>query len=274
MEKWRFLNTGFGDGITNMAMDEVFATEIVPREKISVFRIYRWKPYAISLGYHQNSRQLRLDKCRKDGIDVVRRPTGGKAVLHAQELTYSVIISRESKFYAEDILTTYNRISMGLLAGLKLFNVDAKLVERYDGSGKSSNYKHSIPCFSHSAKYEIAVNDKKLVGSAQRRYENSILQHGSILIGPFHLKLADYILFKNKEQANSFRTELGQKTTFISEILAAPVDWEALAEAIKTGIQNYFQIELVKSQLSPRESAEVKKARETYPKIGGNHHEN
>ncbi|OQX95101.1 hypothetical protein B6I21_07180 [candidate division KSB1 bacterium 4572_119] len=272
--QWRFLDTGDADGLMNMAVDEVLATKSVPIQKVCVFRVYRWKPYTISLGFNQNPAELDLEKCVKDGIGVVRRPTGGRAVFHAEELTYSVIIPRESDFYSRDILTTYNRISGGLLEGLRLYGVGAEFVERFGKSEKSSDYKNSIPCFSSSAKYEIAYDNKKMVGSAQRRYENSILQHGSILTGSFHLKLADYIFFKHENSAARFKEDLEDKTISISQITGKPVDWEKLKNALKSGLEEKFNINFTKSQITPQEIKEAKIMIKTYPKIGGQNHEN
>ncbi len=264
VKKWWFLNTGLHSGAENMAIDEVLATRIVPEQKAPMFRVYGWRPYAISLGYGQNLDDLNLQKCRKDGIDVIRRPTGGRAVFHAEEITYSVIIPKDSEFYSPDILTTYNLISKGLLAGLHLFGVKAKFVNRGAEERKSSEYKNNIPCFSCSAKYEIAYQNKKLVGSAQRRYENSILQHGSILTGTFHLNLADYVVFSENFVREHFKKVLARKTISISEILTQKVDNDNLIDKLKLGIQKSFNVEFEEKQLTPQVKNEVKKFTDKY----------
>ncbi len=273
MNEWRFLNTGFNDGLTNMVIDEVLATTIVPETKVPIFRLYRWKPYTISLGYHQNPGEFRIDLLERDGIGLVKRPTGGRAVFHAEEMTYSVIVPRGSDFFAEDIFTTYNKISLGLLEGLHLFGVNAELVQRGGNDAKSAEYKRSVPCFSTSARYEIAYDGKKLVGSAQRRYENSILQHGSILTGGYHLNLGKYVRLKNGMTEKEFREQLAQKTVTISQIISKPVDWEVLAEALQTGFRKKYDIHFINSRLSSQEMFEIEKRKITYPNIGGNRHE-
>ncbi len=256
-----------------MAIDEVLATQVVPKEKIPVFRIYGWQPYAISLGYGQNLKDLNLRKCQQDGIDVVRRPTGGRAVFHAEEITYCVIIPKESKFYSTDILTTYNLISKALLFGLCSFGINAQLKKRLTNNNKNGAYKNDVPCFASSAEYEIVFENKKLVGSAQRRYENSILQHGSILTGTNHLKLADYINFSNELSKKRFKGELEKKTISISQILNQIVDQNKLIESLKFGIQKSFTIQLIEKQLTPQVVNEVNKIIEKYQLIGGNNHE-
>ncbi|UCE05799.1 MAG: lipoate--protein ligase family protein [bacterium] len=275
MNTWRFLNTGLKDGFHNMAIDEVLATKSVPHDNKSVFRVYRWQPYAISLGYNQDPHDLNLEKCKHNKIDVVRRPTGGSAVLHAEEITYSIIVPKESEFYSSDILKTYNLISKGILKGLNLIGVKAELIERVSRENeKRSAYKNKIPCFSRSAKFEIAFQGKKLVGSAQRRFENSILQHGSILVGTFHLNLADYIAAIKGHRVEKFRQALASKTISISQILPIKINYDKIIWAIKTGFQQCFNIYFFEGQLTPRENAEVQKLVKKYQKLGGKEHEN
>jgi lipoate-protein ligase A len=275
MSNWRFLNTGAKDGYHNMAIDEVLATKSVLQDKMSIFRVYRWQPFTISLGYNQDPNDLDLEKCKRDKIDVVRRPTGGRAVFHAEEVTYSIIIPKDSEFYSADILTTYNRINKGILNGLHLIGVKAELVERSLEEGeKSSAYKDKIPCFSKSAKFEIAFQGKKLVGSAQRRYENSILQHGSILIGTFHLRIAEYIKALKGARVERFQKALAEKTISISQILPTKINYERIMWAIKTGFQKSFNIYFFEGQLTPHENIEVQKLVKKYQKLGGRRHEN
>lgn len=257
-----------------MAIDELLATRSVPHDKRSIFRIYQWEPYAISLGYNQNPADIDLDKCKQDNIDVVRRPTGGRAVLHAEEVTYSVIIPKESDFFSPDVLTTYNHISEGILAGLRLFGVKAELVQRLPGDEKSASYKNKIPCFSGAAKYEIVYQDKKLVGSAQRRYENAILQHGSILVGTFHLRIANYIAALKEVQVKKFQQALDEKTISISQILTATIRTDKLIWSLKKGFQECCDIDFLEGQLTPRELAEVRKLVKKYQQLGGVKHEN
>ena len=272
-ERWYFFDSGANDGLTNMVIDEVLATQIVPHLQIPVLRFYQWQPYTISLGYHQREGEFHIDLCRKDGFDIVRRPTGGRAVFHAEELTYSVVLPRNSELYSEDILTTYNKISQGLLAGLKLYGVDAELVHRPEKEAKSGDYKQNVPCFSSSARYEIAYQARKLVGSAQRRYENAILQHGSILIGDFHLNLAKYVKLKNGISPEQFKQDLARKTATIAEILSEPVDWQDLSNAIKMGFQKAFNLDFIQFNSLDEHGDAIEKRKKTYPKIGGNHHE-
>ena len=268
------MNTGLGTGAKNMAIDEVLATKSVKTDNVPIFRIYSWQPYSISLGYGQNPDDLNLEKCKQDGIDVVRRPTGGRAVFHAEEITYSVIIPKDSEYYSPDILTTYNFISKALLAGLHLFGIKAELINRGNSESKSAHYKNNIPCFSSSAEYEITYDNKKLVGSAQRRYENSILQHGSILTGTYHLKLTDYIIFYDDFKRKEFKRTLANKTISITQILGQKANYNKMINSLISGAKNIINIEFQAKQLTPQETNEVNKLVEKFQITGGNNHEN
>ena len=156
-------------------------------------RLYRWRPWAVSLGYHQREDHLIAERLRADGIDIVRRPTGGRAILHAEELTYSVVMS----VAGQGVLHVYNAISRALVRGLRHLDVEVSLQRSQPNFPEAYRHASSIPCFASSARYEIEWRGRKLVGSAQRRYladgKEVVLQHGSILCGPAHLNLVDYL---------------------------------------------------------------------------------
>ncbi|MEK9136365.1 MAG: lipoate--protein ligase family protein, partial [Bacteroidota bacterium] len=180
---WNFIAGGEYTGDFNMSFDEMLAQRLVSGLGAPTLRLYRWKPWAISLGHNQNLSDINIDRCRRDGIDVVRRPTGGRAILHAEELTYSVTMPVDRR----GILQVYNEISTALVEGLRQFGVDVSLQRSQLNFVETYKSPSSIPCFSSSARYEIEWKGKKLVGSAQRRYTGNggevVLQHGSILCG-------------------------------------------------------------------------------------------
>ena len=256
-KSWRFLNTGYNDGFLNMAIDEVLSQVSVPRDHKPVLRVYGWRPYAISLGYNQDENDIDLECCDRDNIDVVRRPTGGRAIFHAEEVTYSIVLPRSSPLFNKDTLAIYNTISRGLVEGLRLIGVNAQLVKRISSNTKT--IKSNIPCFSSAAKYEITYQGKKLVGSAQRRYQNSILQHGSILVGIKHLKLGEYISKKRDINVESFTKYLAKKTVSISQIIATELKYDQVVWGIKKGFQKNFNIQFLEGQLTPQEIHEVQK---------------
>ena len=114
---WHFIDSGFNTGLFNMQFDLELANKCSNDE--SFFRIYRWNPYCISIGANQSFNDINLEKTLRDGIDVVKRPTGGRAILHAEELTYSVIVPANIGYLPKEL---YHKISSALIKGLELYN--------------------------------------------------------------------------------------------------------------------------------------------------------
>ncbi|MEO8399637.1 MAG: hypothetical protein ABI550_07465 [Ignavibacteriaceae bacterium] len=237
--KWFFINSGFQNGNYNMDLDIQLAKNCLKNE--IYFRLYRWNPYCISLGANQSFEEVKIDKIKKDNIDIVKRPTGGRAVLHAEELTYSFVMpvlnySSPKKIYHEINMAIYNSLK---LYDEKLSNVELEKVQP-DLSLLYKNQNNSM-CFAASVKSEINYYGKKLVGSAQRKFNNSILQHGSILCGDYHKKIADYFNF-DEEKLNEINLELEKNTTDLKSILNQEIDYEKLSSCLYFGFENYFKI--------------------------------
>lgn len=246
---WRFVDTGWDTGARNMAFDEALARSFLKvGEGIPTLRLFRWRPWAVSLGYNQNATDLDAARCAREGFDVVRRPTGGRAILHAQELTYSVTLSAGGK----TILQVYNDIGRALVHGLKLFGVDVVLQRSQPDFRSAYRQPSSIPCFTSSARYEIEWRGKKLVGSAQRRFSDgereAILQHGSILCGPAHRRLADLLALDDTVLLQQLSNDLREKTADLSEILGHEVDLDVLGDCIRKGFEREWGVEFIKDQ--------------------------
>lgn len=250
-KNWRFLDSGAADGAFNMAADEALARYCNP--EMPILRVYHWQPFAISIGYHQRLAEIDSNKCRKDGVDVVRRPTGGRAIFHAHEVTYCVIIPRKSVWYQENTLAVYNQISSALVQALYQLGLSVVLERIENLSPESAQYHERFACFSASAKYEIHFEGKKLVGSAQRRFNNAILQHGSIILGDEHLRLFDYLSANGNGSARQAREQLQQRTVCLESILKRQVDYEEVAAALRLGFEEYFGVVLEPAQLSLQE---------------------
>ena len=238
--KWRVLDTGFNNGKTNMDVDVHLAESCSPNE--GVLRFYRWDPYCISLGANQKIEEIDLEKAKKDNIDVVYRPTGGRAILHAEELTYSVIYPIAENISSRNI---YHEINLALIKGLKNYNSVLACLEMENIQPNFANvYKEQLAalCFAVPAKSEIKYAGQKLVGSAQKKMKHALLQHGSILCGDFHLRIIDYLNLA-QEKMTLMKVELSGKTTDLFSILNIKIDYSKLIVSLIKGFQDHFRIE-------------------------------
>jgi len=237
----RFIDTGSMHGKFNMAADYYAARNFLDRP---TFRVYRWDPYCVSLGYHQDIKEIDAQKCAEKGYDIVRRETGGRAVFHSEELTYSMIIPRSSIHFSDSILEVYNKISNVLVRALKASGVDDADLKKGKAPDFKELYKDKLSsiCFSSTSTFEVVLGEKKLVGSAQKRLKDSVLQHGSILVGEKHLELID-LLSISPDLKGRFLEITKKKTATVSETGEYP-DHETfyglLKRNLKTALEEEF----------------------------------
>ena len=164
-----------------MALDEALLHAVAKGESLPVLRFYRWLPATVTLGYAQSVfKDVDLDVCSQAGLDVVRRSTGGRAVLHDQEVTYSVIAPLNTEIFGGSVLECYRVISEVLQKTLLTLGLPAQLVPGKPRGGQKNAMK--AVCFSAPSQYELVVNGCKVAGSAQKRHGQAFLQHGSIPI--------------------------------------------------------------------------------------------
>lgn len=232
-----------------MAVDEAIMLAHARGEVPPTLRFYGWRPPALSLGYAQKAdREVDLEACRRSGVDVVRRPTGGRAVLHDREVTYSVVISTE--LFPGSVVETYRRLSAGLVEGLRLLGLGAEVQE-----GPPREGLRTAACFDTPSWYELVVAGRKVVGSAQVRRLGVLLQHGSVplefsaaqLVGL--LKLPEGLrrrLEENLAVHAAGLCDLGAKTTFAD-----------VCEALAEGFRRALGVELREGGLTRGELEDV-----------------
>ena len=177
---WRLILSENEAGAWNMALDEAILLSTARKESPPTLRLYGWQPATLSLGFAQPSSDVDVKRLTQENWGLVRRPTGGRAILHVDELTYAVIAPQDDPLLAGSLLESYHTISRALLAGLVNLNIAAAGEQMYTSNnpGRSTN----PVCFEIPSNYEITVNEKKLIGSAQARKHGGILQHGSLPI--------------------------------------------------------------------------------------------
>ncbi|MGH9428070.1 MAG: lipoate--protein ligase family protein [Terriglobia bacterium] len=231
-------------GQFNMALDETLLDGVSQPQACpqTYLRFYQWIRPTLSLGISQKAERLvDFDFCRVHGIDVVRRPTGGKAVLHHQELTYSVISNDPAFFPIADISKTYCRIAGALQNGFHSLGVETTLATGRDRSAAPGPLPAA--CFALSNRFEVLWQDRKLAGSAQRRTKNAFLQHGSILI-EFNPELVSNVL--RSCDISSFLATVTDLKTCLGSVPSIP----DLMGAMCRGFEAVFGIQLVNRGLS------------------------
>ncbi|MBN1558882.1 lipoate--protein ligase family protein [candidate division KSB1 bacterium] len=245
-----------------MALDMAMTQVVAEGHVLPTLRVYRWRPWAISLGYHQAENEVDVDRCRLDNVDVVLRPTGGRAILHAEELTYAVSIPPGPAF-SGDIQSVYSIISRCLVASLDLLGINVGFERARKTPKDFTRGELSSLCYASSVQYEINIGRRKLVGSAQRRIQGSVLQHGSILIGDAHLALVDYLAAKNGAWRERVKQYMIKNTISLNQV-SPQVTYEALARALHDGFQRELGIEFVQTQ---NDDVELERARQLAPRF-------
>lgn len=246
-KEWRLLNTGVRTGAENMAIDEVLLNQVAQGQSPPIIRFYGWSPPCISLGHFQDrGRAVSLEACRELGVDCVRRPTGGRAVLHEHEVTYALILPEHYYLLPGGVTDSYRVLSQGILQGLRLLGVPAEMVPGQRNKPAIS----SAACFDATSSYEIAVAGRKLVGSAQLRKYGVVLQHGSILLR-FDANRLVYLLTgrANPQLAQALQNSVADLHT----ILGREVSFAEVVAALSRGWQETLKISLISSKLSNTE---------------------
>ncbi|MDC1068318.1 lipoate--protein ligase family protein [Candidatus Kapabacteria bacterium] len=217
-------NSGANTGSFNMGYD-LKLLEKVRESEIPIFRTYFWNPWAISLGKNQKSDGFDLAKLSRDGYDIVTRPTGGRAVFHGNELTYSFICKLQDVSHHDiyrDIHLFFEKVFNDLGIKSDFAKGDIKLSDFY-------NNKLSASCFASSARYELTINNKKVVGSAQRVIDGFLLQHGSIPIDDSYLKIADY---QKGIEPDKIRSFLSKISTSVNENIKGNIAYDDILNVI------------------------------------------
>ncbi len=191
MKKWSLIDDKAFSGAVNMAVDEYLLFRAENGHVPPVLRLYTFSPPAVTIGFHQDpGRIVDMGSLARDGIDLVRRITGGRALLHAGELTYSVTAPLGPPFFPGGLQKTFLDISRAIVDALKNIGVDAGIS---DGRSFSQGEGHSSPCLVSTSRHEVSVKGRKIMGSAQRRTASAFLQHGSILLRPASEGIVDYL---------------------------------------------------------------------------------
>lgn len=248
---WRVLISPPAPGKWNMAVDEALLESAASKTTLPALRLFAWEPACLSLGYAQFRSDVDDEGLRRNGWDLVRRPTGGRAILHTDELTYSITAPSDEPRVKGSVLESYCRLSKALLAALKIMGIDA-IAQGIDPKN-SKKYPPGPVCFEEPSNYEITWKGKKLIGSAQARKLNGVLQHGSLpLFGKLERILDGLVLGEDHNREISAKRLLDHALT-VEAVLGRKISWEEAAEAFINGFSQALSIDFIKSDLSERE---------------------
>lgn len=256
--KFRLLTTGFQTAAQNMAMDEAVLEHIATGSSLPTLRFYGWSPPAISIGYFQSlEEEVDTAACALHGVQVVRRMTGGGAVLHEHEITYSIHIPESAGLVPAGILESYSKICDGILKGLSLFGVSPKFVPLNDIV---------------LATGDAAVPYKKISGNAQTRKRGIILQHGTILLKVDVDKMFSLLKVPSEKLKGKLIEDVKQRVTGLSTTLGREVGFEEALEALKKGFAGTFpSVSFEAGELTESEKMRAAElAKEKYGKEGWN----
>lgn len=251
MTLWRLILDEPASGAWNMAVDETVLEHAGRAESLPTLRLYAWQPACLSLGYAQPYSDVSQARLTALGWDVVRRPTGGRAILHVDELTYSVCTAPQEALMDGTILESYNRLARALMAACHIVGLPVEMEQQAQAYGAG----HGPVCFEVPSAYEIVLSGKKLIGSAQARKREGILQHGSLPLRGDLTRIVQALAFESESAREMAAFRLLARATTAEMYLQRGLGWEMAAQAVVGAFESQLGIRFVRGQLSEAETA-------------------
>lgn len=238
-----------------MAVDEAVLESIGSGASLPTLRLYAWAPACLSLGYAQPFTDVDTSRLKERGWEVVRRPTGGRAVLHTDELTYSVIAPPGEPRVLGTVLESYHRLAQALVGALDILGAQVTL------NGGASAPSHTTPnpvCFEVPSTYEITVGGRKLVGSAQARRKEGVLQHGSLPLTGDLTRILQILVFPDEAARRRAAERLLKRATTLEMALGRRISWDEAARAVITAFGSVHELSLIPGNLTPDEESRTR----------------
>jgi len=241
MVEWRIIESGKNPASWNMSVDSAVVESVSKGLCPPTLRLYGWEPSAISIGYFQKLfDEVDVKKCEKSGVDVVRRITGGGAVFHECEATYSLVIPQSDPLIpGDDIIGCFRRICGGIIRGLDLIGVSASFEPIND----------------------VIAGGKKVSGNAQIRRKGCVLQHGTILLKVDVKRMFSLLTVSDEKIRDKLISRVEDRVTSVSDVLGRSVGFDEMIEVLRLGFSKEFEVDLVDGSLSSEEKENIEKFR-------------
>lgn len=267
MSKLRIIKDFYRSAAFNMAADTFLLEKCSDDDTLITVRLYTWKSPSITIGYMQRAKEiLDLAAIRRDGLEWVKRPTGGRAVLHHNDLTYSCTFSKNNVAMGRTISETYSIITACIISGLKNCGISCDAHDSYE-EYRELKREIKLPCFLSPNRDEVMIENRKLVGSAQKRTLQGVLQHGSIPIDSSYRKLPDYLLIDGRNRMLQKRL-LERKSVCIHEI-NPQIGEEVLTQCLVSGFSQGIEAEVVNAGWCAQELRDIECIMEERPEVYG-----
>ncbi|MFP3852914.1 MAG: biotin/lipoate A/B protein ligase family protein [Anaerolineales bacterium] len=252
----RFIRSPAAPGAWNMAVDEAVLEALEQDHSPPTLRLYRWQPAALSLGFSQPFDDCDPSALARNGWDVVRRPTGGRAILHTDELTYAIVLPLSHPLAAGGVLPSYQKLSRGLRHGLRELGLDVEV--KSQKAAQTIDLSNPV-CFEVPSAYELTVQGKKLIGSAQVRRKKSLLQHGSLPLEGDLGRICDVLHFESETEQEHARTRLRARAGTLETLTGRTISWQQASEALVRGFSLAFEMQFEPGSLTPTEQEHAEK---------------
>ncbi|WP_114570556.1 lipoate--protein ligase family protein [Exiguobacterium flavidum] len=249
-----------------MAIDEALIGFVGRDEIHPTLRFYSWEPKGLSVGHFQRAiKDIDRGRIEAMGIPIVRRMTGGRAVLHADELTYSVVIKESTPGLPSTVIESYRLLTEGVRKGYHHLGIPAEFsVPLTEDEKEELRRPKSAVCFDASSYYELAVGKRKVAGSAQVRHQGVVLQHGSVPLSVNEHELYDCFSFADEATREKMRNRFSGKAVSLNELTDRTVTIDEVREAFTRGFEEALELELVPLELSSEQWEEVERLAEKY----------
>lgn len=251
---WRLIKTPPARGDWNMAIDEATLEAMGRSEVLPTLRLYGWKPACLSIGYAQPFSDVDNEQLESHGWEIVRRVTGGRAILHIDELTYAVTGPQDEPRLAGGVLESYRRLSQALLAAIQKLGLPAEAFPQPQSPG-ANNRPNKPVCFEVPSNYEITVHGKKLIGSAQARKKDGVLQHGTLPLFGDLTRITQALSFPDDVKRNAAAERMLSRAINFENALNRVVSWEEAAEAFIIAFEETLDLQFEPADLTPTELA-------------------